>query len=81
MVFGAGDYARVAAVYLDGYSEHHVVGFTVDGAYLRSGALLGKPVIAFEDVVKSHPPDRVKLLVAIGFSGLNERRREVYERC
>jgi sugar O-acyltransferase (sialic acid O-acetyltransferase NeuD family) len=32
-------------------------------------------------MVESHPPERVKLLVAVGFSGLNERRREVYERC
>jgi sugar O-acyltransferase (sialic acid O-acetyltransferase NeuD family) len=81
IVFGAGDYARVAAVYLDRDSEHDVVAFTVDGDYMKSSELLGKPVIAFEDVIKSHPPERVKLLVAVGFSGLNERRREVYERC
>ena len=80
-MFGAGDYARVASVYLDKHGEHHVAAFTVDGAFMQDGELLGKPVIAFEDLVRSHPPERVKLLVAIGFSGLNERRREVYERC
>jgi sugar O-acyltransferase (sialic acid O-acetyltransferase NeuD family) len=81
ILFGAGDYARVAAAYLDRDGEHHVVAFTVDGAYMQIRELLGRPVVAFEDMVKSHPPERVKLLVAIGFSGLNERRREVYERC
>ena len=80
-MFGAGDYARIAAVYLDGNSEHHITAFTVDGAYMKSDELLGRPIVAFEDMVKSHPPERVKLLVAIGFSGLNERRREVYQRC
>lgn len=81
IVFGAGDYARIASIYLAKDSEHDVVGFTVDGSHLERSELLGKPVIAFEDVVRSHPPDRVKLLVAVGFSGLNKNRREVYERC
>jgi sugar O-acyltransferase (sialic acid O-acetyltransferase NeuD family) len=81
MIFGAGDYARIAAVYLEKDSDHKVLGFTVDRQYLDRKELLGKPVLAFEDVVESHPPDRVEVLVAIGFSGMNARRREVYERC
>jgi len=81
VIFGAGDYARIASVYLDQDSEHRVTAFAVDGAYLDRNELAGKPVLAFEDMVISHPPDRVKLLVAIGFSGLNRHRTEVYERC
>ena len=34
IVFGAGDYARIAATYLDKDSDHSVVGFTVDGVKL-----------------------------------------------
>jgi sugar O-acyltransferase (sialic acid O-acetyltransferase NeuD family) len=81
VIFGAGDYARIASVYLGADSEHRVAAFVVDGAYRQADELLGKPILAFEEMVESHPPDRVKLLVAIGFSGLNQRRREVYERC
>ncbi|HKW59011.1 MAG TPA: acetyltransferase [Candidatus Dormibacteraeota bacterium] len=81
IIFGAGDYARIASVYLEADSEHTVAGFAVDGAFLDRKELLGKPVGAFEDMVETHPPDRVELLVAIGFSGMNQRRREVYERC
>ena len=80
-MFGAGDYARIASVYLDKDSEHNVVAFAVDGAYKQRDELLGKPVIAFEDLGRTHPPERVKLLVAVGFSAMNQRRREVYERC
>lgn len=81
IIFGAGDYARIAAAYLDADSDHNVLGFSVDGAYKDRDELLGKPVHAFEDMVESHPPDRVKLLVAVGFSGLNQGRTSVYERC
>ena len=81
IIFGAGDYARIASVYLEADSDHKVAGFAVDGAFLDRKELLGKPVVAFEDMVETHPPDRVELLVAIGFSGMNQRRRDVYERC
>ncbi len=81
VIFGAGDYARIASVYLQADSDHRVLGFSVDGAYKDRDELLGKPVLAFEDMVNSHPPDRVKLLVAIGFSGLNQARKGGYERC
>jgi sugar O-acyltransferase (sialic acid O-acetyltransferase NeuD family) len=81
IIFGAGDYARIAAAYLEKDSEHNVLGFTVDGKYLDRTELLGKPVMEFEKVIETHPPDRVRLLVAIGFSGLNQHRRSVYERC
>ena len=81
IIFGAGDYARIASAYLEADSDHNVLGFSVDGAYKDRDDLLGKPVFAFEDMLKSHPPDRVKLLVAIGFSGLNKARTGVYERC
>jgi sugar O-acyltransferase (sialic acid O-acetyltransferase NeuD family) len=81
IIFGAGDYARIASVYLEADSDHKVAGFAVDGAFLNRKELLGKPVVAFEDMVETHPPDRVELLVAIGFSGMNQRRRDVYERC
>ena len=81
VIFGAGDYARIASVYLEKDSEHEVLGFAVDGAYKDRDELVGKPVFTFEDMLETHPPDRVRLLVAIGFSGLNRRRTEVYERC
>jgi sugar O-acyltransferase (sialic acid O-acetyltransferase NeuD family) len=81
IIFGAGDYARIASTYLEADSDHRVLGFSVDGAYKDRDELLGKPVYAFEDMVESHPPDRVRVLVAIGFSGLNKARTSVYERC
>lgn len=81
VIFGAGDYARIASVYLEKDSDHNVLAFAVDGERRDRDELLGRPVLAFEDMQKSHPPDRVKLLVAIGFSGLNRGRTTVYERC
>lgn len=81
VIFGIGDYARVAAVYLREDSEREVVAFTVDREYVRSDRLLEMPVIPFDELADDFPPGKVDLLVAIGFSRVNRVRRETYERC
>jgi sugar O-acyltransferase (sialic acid O-acetyltransferase NeuD family) len=81
VIFGVGSFAQVAAVYLDRDSPREVVGYTVDGEYVDADSFAGLPVIAFENLLESHPPERVDLLVATGFRGVNTIRREIYERC
>ena len=48
VIFGSGDYARVASVYLEEDSPHKVVAFTVDGEHLDANDLMGRPVLPFE---------------------------------
>ncbi len=81
MVFGVGDFARVAMTYLQEDSPHEVVGFTVHERYIDERELLGLPVVPFEQIEETHPPDSYSMLVAVGFSRVNDARREVYEQC
>jgi sugar O-acyltransferase (sialic acid O-acetyltransferase NeuD family) len=81
VLFGLGDFARVARVYLDEDSDHRVVAFTANERYIESAELEGLPVVRFETLTESHPPDGYAMFVAIGFSGVNQARREVYEQC
>ena len=81
VLFGVGDFARVARVYLEADSPHRVVAFTVHERFLPGDEMAGLPVIPFERMGDSHPPDRVAMFVAIGFSGVNRVRRAIYEEC
>jgi sugar O-acyltransferase (sialic acid O-acetyltransferase NeuD family) len=81
VLFGVGDFARTARTYLDADSDHQVVAFTVHERYVEASSLDGLPVVPFEGLVESHPPDRFAMFVAVGFSRVNEARREVYEEC
>jgi sugar O-acyltransferase (sialic acid O-acetyltransferase NeuD family) len=81
VIFGGGDYARIASVYLDREGPRKVVAFTVDGRYLDREEFAGRPMVPFEGLLESHPPDAFDLLVAIGFSRMNAVRTEVYRRC
>jgi sugar O-acyltransferase (sialic acid O-acetyltransferase NeuD family) len=81
VIFGVGAFAEVAEAYLRRDGGREVVAYTVDGEYVREKDFAGLPVVAFEELLESHPPDRVELLVATGFKGVNRVRRSIYERC
>jgi sugar O-acyltransferase (sialic acid O-acetyltransferase NeuD family) len=81
VVFGVGDFARMARIYLDADSSHQVVAFTVHEQYIKASELEGLPVVPFERLDESHPADAFSMFVAIGFSRVNKARMEVYEQC
>lgn len=81
VLFGTGDFARAARVYLDADSPHEVVAFTVHERYREATTLEGLPVVAFEEMAERYPPDANAMFVAIGFSGVNEARASVYTEC
>jgi sugar O-acyltransferase (sialic acid O-acetyltransferase NeuD family) len=78
VIFGAGMAAEIAKVYLEAHTGHRVVGFTVDAQYLRSDDFCGLPVVAWEELERSFPPEAVELLGPISYRRLNEFRRDRY---
>jgi sugar O-acyltransferase (sialic acid O-acetyltransferase NeuD family) len=81
VLFGSGDFARVASVYLEQDSPHRVIGFSVHEAFRKEPTLLQKPVIPFEKLTQDYPPAQCAMFVAIGFSKLNKARAQVYADC
>lgn len=80
VIFGTGEFAEVAAVYLEADSQHQVVAFTADAARIDRPTVLGRPVLPFEALPQTHPPEYHEVFVAIGFKGLNQARAEVFAR-
>jgi sugar O-acyltransferase (sialic acid O-acetyltransferase NeuD family) len=81
VIFGTGDYARIAYVYLTRDSPHTVAAFTVHERHMTGTKMLGVPVVQFETLLEQYPPGRFSMLVAIGFSKVNRARAGVYEEC
>jgi sugar O-acyltransferase (sialic acid O-acetyltransferase NeuD family) len=81
IVFGTGDFARVASFYLEHDSPYRVAAFVVDSAYRTTNELLGRPVVSWERVVETHPPSDFALFPAIGYSGVNRHRATVFARA
>jgi sugar O-acyltransferase (sialic acid O-acetyltransferase NeuD family) len=82
VIFGVGDFARVASHYLTQDSRHEVVAFTAHERHVTEPAtLLGFPVVAFENLAGTHPPEEFAIFVAIGFSRVNRARAEIVAEC
>jgi len=79
ILFGTGDIAQIANYYFAIDSDHDVACFTVDQAFLNSNtAFEGKPVVAFEEVVKKYPPSEYKMFIALSYSKMNKLREQKY---
>ncbi len=79
VIFGVGDFAQVAYVYLRDDSPYDVVAFTVDERFVEAPSLLGLPVIPFERLAEEYPPGEVVIFLGIGFSKVNAARKAVYD--
>lgn len=78
IVFGAGDIARLAHHYFATDSEHEVVAFTVDAAFLTGDEFQGLPLVAAEEIVDRYPPASVRMFVALSYARMNRVRAEKY---
>jgi sugar O-acyltransferase (sialic acid O-acetyltransferase NeuD family) len=76
VIFGTQMLASYCWYVLTHDSPHQVVGFTVDGAYLRENTFHGLPVIAFEQVEKHFPPESVAMIAPLGAHNLNGLRQD-----
>ena len=78
VLFGNGQMASFAHAVLTHDSPHEVVAFTVDGAYITDKTVLGLPVVPFEDLERSHPPDTHAMHISVSFRRVNKLRAEKY---
>ena len=78
VIFGAGEIAEVVAFYLRSDAGREVAAFTVDRAFINEQTFCGKPVIPFDEITESCPPDRCEMMVAMGYSGVNRVRTEKF---
>jgi sugar O-acyltransferase (sialic acid O-acetyltransferase NeuD family) len=81
VIFGAGTLARLAHAYFERDTDYEIAACTVDREHVPSGGLNGLPIIPFEEVVTNYPPSECSLFVAIGYTRVNTRRAEIFERC
>lgn len=76
VIFGDGDIAELADFYFSNDSEFEVSAFTVDRAYLKRSEFRGRPVVPFEEITETHPPDQFLFFAAISYAKLNSLRAE-----
>ena len=78
VIFGAGDIAQLAHYYFSTDSSYEIVAFTVDAEYITMSEFCGLPVVPLEELVKLYPATTHEIFVALGYSKLNQIRKDKY---
>jgi len=80
VIYGNGSLARDFYYCLKYFSDHEVVGFTVDRNVLVDGRLCDRSVVPFDAVESHFPPDKHKMIIAVGYVQNNKVRKEKFIR-
>ena len=78
VIFGNQVTARMSEFYFRTDSSYEVCAFTVDRDYMTSDSYLGLPVVAFEEVIDTYPPETHEMFVALGYANMNMNRERKY---
>ena len=80
IIFGNRELAELAHYYLTNDTDQNVVGFCVDGAYLKENEFCGLPVVPFEEVKSIWPTEEHMFLAPVYANNMNVLRSQVAER-
>jgi sugar O-acyltransferase (sialic acid O-acetyltransferase NeuD family) len=78
IIFGITEQAQLAHFFFSMDSNYKVVAFTVDAAYMTDKEFCGLPVVPFEKILTYYSTDTFEFFVALGYSNLNQVRKEKY---
>lgn len=78
VIFGKGELAELANFYFTNDSNYEVEAFALDPEYISESTYLDKPLVPFDKVHLIYPPENFEMYVAIGYSNLNENRKNKY---
>ncbi len=79
VIFGTGQLAQLLYDYIDEDRQFEIVAFTEDSPVRDE--LNGLPIVDFNDVLDRYPPDIFKMLIVVGYSQRNQKRKKIFERA
>lgn len=78
VLFGTGRGADVAYRFLSRDTEHEICAFTLDADYIDRNTFHDRPVVPFEAVERRYPPDEYRMMILLGYQGMNRLRQEKF---
>ncbi len=78
LIFGTGDMGELCHLLLTEDAGREVAAFCVERRFLSGPEFRGLPVLPFESIASTHPPDRFEMLVALGPGERNRLRARVF---
>ncbi len=78
VIFGTDIYSSIVHSFFAEASEYEVVAFTAHKSHRQMDRLFDKPVVDFEIITETYPPDQYKMYIAVAQSKLNKVRARIF---
>lgn len=78
IIFGNREVAEAAWFYFCRDSDRAVAAFTIDGNYCDAPEFCGLPLVPFEEITRSYPPETFDMFIALGYQNANRLRQEKF---
>ena len=76
VLFGTGDFAKLAHLAFSTAGKYRVIGFTVDDKHHQYREFLGLPVWPYSEFVQKVRPSQAEVFVAIGYTRMSQLRQQ-----
>lgn len=74
VIFGCGNIGELAHFYFTSNSQREVAAFTLDAPFKTFDTFCGLPVVEFDNVSNTFPPDAFDMFVALSYGNINRLR-------
>ncbi len=81
IICGNGDFARMLKYYVQTDGGRSVACFTVNREFVQDRTFCGLPLVPFEELATSYPPDSYEILMGVGYSKMNDVRKGLFRQC
>lgn len=78
VIFGAGILGHLAFECFSRDSEYEVVAFAAEKQYINNDTFCSLPVVDFDEIEKTYPPQEYNMYIALGWYQLNRNRTKFY---
>lgn len=72
--------ASILYSYISRDKRYEVTGVTVDDDFLQAGGIEGLDSLAFSTLVKTRPPEKFNVIMAMGYNDINRSRESMFNR-
>jgi len=81
IIFGTGDFAKLAKFYFENDSDYSISAFTVEKNFFKEDKFCDVPCYEFENIEKIFSPDEYEMFIAVGYTKINKVRAEIYQKA
>ncbi len=81
IIFGDTPFAERIATYIEIEGEDKVIAFAQEADFITRSLIMDLPVLPFEELLSHYEKDTFSIILAIGYSRMNQLREKIYSKC